>query len=255
MVVSNLLDGLKRSNQLADKRRRKAEALLGQDVVARIIIFALHLWGGEAKSIAEALGWPVDTVNGVIKRVYKEGLPALEDRRQRTSAFLPVAAPKASAELMNLSAEEDNICAEMGGRQLLLPRSDDLLCRTMVLCFLEAGWVALDVAAEALGLSEERARKLKAQIKQHGASSLLDHRTGQSQEYRMVPDTKAELIWQYVINVEEGQSVSAARLKQDLENRGEKCPSVQTVAVHVKKLGLNALREKKRRRGKVRAKA
>lgn len=248
MVVSNVLDELKRSNRLANKRIDRAETLLGLDVIVRLLIFALHLLGGEAGSIAEAVDWPTDTVNGVIKRVYREGLPAFEDRRQRVSMFLPTAAWEAHPEEVALSLEADRICVELGGRLLVLPRGDDLLCRTVMLCLLDCEWVGVEVTAGALGLSQERLRKLKTQFKQGGASSLIDHRMGQSQEYRMPPATKAELIWQYVVNLEEGESLSGARLKQDLEKRGETCPSPQTIAVHVKKLGLDALRKKKRQR-------
>ena len=76
MVISNALDWLKRSNRLSDKRIERAELVLGRDVVDRLLVFSLHLWGGEARSIADAVGWPTDTVNGVIKRVNRVGLPA-----------------------------------------------------------------------------------------------------------------------------------------------------------------------------------
>ena len=99
----------------------------------------------------------------------------------------------------------------------------------------------------ALELSAERVRKLRTQLQQRGASSLVDQRTGQAQEYRMAPATKAELIWQYIVNLEGGRAVAAARLKQDLEQRGASCPSAQTIRLHVKKLGLDHLRKKKQR--------
>jgi hypothetical protein len=247
MVASDVWDRLKRSNRLAEKRIHRAVTTLGDDVVDRLMIFALHLLGGQAESIAAAVDKPVDSVNGMIQRVYKEGLPALEDRRQRASTFRPVVASAALPEPVRLSVAPDLVSVAVGRRQLLLPRSDPLLCRSVLLCLLEGGWVGLTQTAAALELSAERVRKLRTQLQQRGASSLVDQRTGQAQEYRMAPATKAELIWQYVVNLEGGRAVSAARLKQDLEQRGESCPSAQTIRLHVKKLGLDHLRKKKRR--------
>ncbi len=48
MVASDVWDRLKPSNRLAEKRIHRAVTTLGDDVVDRLMIFALHLLGGPA---------------------------------------------------------------------------------------------------------------------------------------------------------------------------------------------------------------
>ncbi len=118
MVASDVWDRLKRSNRLAEKRIDRAVAALDDDVVDRLMIFALHLLGGPAGRIGAAVDKPVDSVNGIIQRVYKEGLPALEDRRQRASTFRPVVPCEALPEPVRLSVAPDLVCVDSCGVRL-----------------------------------------------------------------------------------------------------------------------------------------
>jgi len=241
MVISNLFDDLERSDAWAQKRIEKAAAVLGHNVVARFLAFAQHLLGFRSDDIARSIGLPVDTLNGLFKRIYREGLPALEDRRHRASAFLPMLTHRDEPECVALAVEAEHICLAIGSRTLRLARSDSLLCRTVLLSLLDSGWLPAGETATALGLSVEHLRKLTTRLARDGAASLIDHRQGQTQDYRMLPETKAELIRQYVLNLETGRPVSGPCLKRDIQARGKACPSARTVTVHIKKLGLDRL--------------
>ena len=242
MVLSNSFDELERSDAWAQKRIRKATALLGHDVVVRLLAFAQHLRGSRSDDIARSIGLPVDTLNGLFKRIYQEGLPAFEDRRQRASAFLPMLPHRDEPESVALAVEAEHICLAIGSRTLRLARSDPLLCRTVLLSWFDNGGLGAGETATALGLSVEHLRKLRTRLVRDGAASLIDHRQGQTQDYRMHPETRAEVIRQYVLNLETGRPVSGPCLKRDVQERGRPCPSAQTVTVHVKKLGLDRLR-------------
>ena len=103
------------------------------------------------------------------------------------------------------------------------------------------GFLSEDDVSKALGLSKERVRKLKAQLKQQGADSLINRHKGQQKDYKTPPEVKSELIQQYILNLRDGKSVSPSELKRDMENRDIKCPGVRTIASHLRKLGLAKL--------------
>ena len=241
MDISDPFGELERSGAWAEKRRQKADAVLGHDVVDRLLAFAYHLLGAQSNDIARSIGLPVDTLNGLFKRICREGLPALEDRRHEASTFLARRPYPEQPEAVSLAVEAEHIDVEVGSRTVRLARSDSLLCRMVLLSLLDNGWLEAGQTAAALGVSVEHLRKLKTRWTRGGAASLIDRRQGQTQDYRMHPETKAELIRQYVLNLERGESVSPTCLKADLHKRGKPCPSTQTVAVHVRKLGLNHL--------------
>lgn len=220
----------------------RAVSVLGKTVIERILAFSWYLQGAEAREIAQALDMPVDTLNGFFKRILRDGLPALEDRRLSQSTFLPPAPAVQEQGSAQIDVQAEQIVVSVGSMQLRLNRSDPLLCRTMLFALLENGWVGPEAVANALGLSRERIRKLGAQVCREGSEALIDRRQGQTQDYAMPPEVKAELIRHYVEKIETGQAPTASTLKAAIEAEGKKCPSPQTLRVHVNKLGLTHIR-------------
>lgn len=239
---------MKASGRWAERRMDKAVSAFGAETPERILAFAWYLQGVETRDIAQYLGLPAGTLNGFFKRLFRDGLPALEDRRGRASAFLPTPTAQETEPAAMVNAGAGEIEVGIVSARLHLDRNDPLQCRTVLLALLESGCLDADAAADALGVSMERLRKLRAAFRRGGAGALADRRQGQACDYSMPPETKAELIRHYVENTEAGESVSAPALKAAIEASGKSCPSPQTLRVHIGKLGLDRIRADQRHR-------
>ena len=77
------------SQKLQQQRMTQAQSILGSRVVKHIICFVLYLFGVDRKSISDLLRTPPGTIRSIIRAILHNGLPALEDRRQSSSTFLP----------------------------------------------------------------------------------------------------------------------------------------------------------------------
>ncbi len=229
------------SNVYAQKRIKRACETLGEEALNKLFLFTDHLRGAQSADIAKILQMPLDTVNGIIKRVYRNGLPALEDHRSKTSNFLPPREPIPESNFLELKTDLEDLVIAFNEKQLRIPRSDNLLCRIILLMFVNNGFFSESDVSKALGLSKERVRKLKVQLKQRGADSLINRHKGQQKDYKTPPDVKSKLIQQYILNLRDGKSVSPSVLKREMESRDIKCPGVQTIALHLSKLGLAKL--------------
>ena len=193
---------MKTSDQWGRRRMDKAVSTLGSVIPKRVLAFAWHLQGAETQEIAQYVGIPTDTLNGVFKRLFDEGLPALEDRRYSASEFRPPVPAPTAPQAVEIGMDAELINIQIGSLQLSLDRNDSLLCRTVLLVFLKSGCVEATAVADALGVSEERLRKLRAKLHQNGASALVDQRRGQTLDYAMPAPVKAELIRHYVERTE-----------------------------------------------------
>ncbi len=242
MVMLNPSSSLRVSQRWAERRAQAAAERLGEEVVRRTLAFAWHLQGAETRGIAQTLDVPTDTLNGLFKRVLRDGLPALEDRRHAISEFLPPAPPAEIHPDVRVEIGSEQLSLSARSLELHLDRSDGLLCRGILFALLENGQVQADVVATALDLSVERVRKLRAGFRSEGAEALVDRRRGQVHDYSMPQDTKAELICQYVAKIQDGSAVNVPALKAAIEDAGKSCPSPQTLRLHVKKLGLSHIR-------------
>jgi biotin operon repressor len=241
MVDSKYLHISRYSNVYAEKRIKRACETLGEEVLKKLLLFTDHLRGAQSADIAEIVQMPLDTVNGLIKRVYQNGLPAFEDHRKKTSSFLPPRDHIPEPDLFEIKINLEDLVISLNHGQLRIPRRDDLLCRSILLIFVNNGLLSEEDVSKALGLSKERIRKLKAQLKHHGSDSLINRHKGQQKDYKTPPEVKRELLEQYILNLRDGKSVSPSVLKREMESRDIKCPGVRTIASHLRKLGLEKL--------------
>lgn len=242
MVTLNPRLVLKISQRWAERRMQAAAERLGEDVLQSMLAFAWYLQGAETRQIAQALDVSADTLNGLFKRVLRDGLPALEDRRHASSAFLPPASPTEIRSDVRVEIGPEQLSLSARSLELQLDRGDGLLCRAILFALLVDGQVQPDVVATALDLSVERVRKLRAGFRREGAEALVDRRRGQVHDYSMPRETKAELICQFVAKIQEGCAVNAPALKAAIEDAGKSCPSPQTLRLHMEKLGLSHIR-------------
>lgn len=232
---------LRTSQRWAERRMKAAAERLGEGVLQSMLAFAWYLQGAETRRIAQALDVSADTLNGLFKRVLRDGLPALEDRRHASSAFLPPAPTEIRSDVqVEVGPEQLSLSAR--SLELQLDRGDGLLCRAILFALLVDGRVQPDVVATALDLSVDRVRKLRARFRREGAEAFVDRRRGQVHDYSMPRETKAELICQFVAKIQEGCAVNAPALKAAIEDAGKSCPSPQTLRLHMKELGLSHIR-------------
>jgi len=221
-----------------------ATRILGDEVVSRIFALALYLLGARRKELAGFLKIPVDTVKSLVQRVFSDGLPALEDRRRQASTFIPpVVGPKPDATCKLLSEQEKLVVELNESKRIEIPRRNPLQWRTVLMTMLETKLLSIGEVATAIGLSIERVRKLSKRLNQSDVFALIDQRRGQQQDYRLTPEVKAELIQQFVLNLQTNAGTSSKQLSEDLEKRCQIKVAGRTIRQHAAKLGLEKMRQ------------
>lgn len=231
------------SPSLARARIEKVGRILGLGVLRRLLCFVLYLLGVNRRAVAEALEMPPDSAKSIIKAVERGGLPALEDRRRRTSTFRTPPEPKAPE--VKVRQEDPWMLVDFGmpGPVLRVPTADPLHVKVVLLSLLNSGLIAQKEVAQVLGYSREHTRNLAQKLQVEGVPALLDKRKGQTQDYRVGVEAKAELIQQFVLAAV-GQGRSSGRgLSEDLQARCKLTIPERTVRHHLKKLGLSRIKE------------
>lgn len=237
----NYQDTAQFSLHRSQQRLEKAKRILGEAVVSKILVFALYLLGANVHALAGFLKMPLDTVKSLIDRVLTEGLPALEDRRRKTSTF--VGQPQRTKEKPTLTVEAEHLTLHFNGKwKMQIPRRNKLQCRIVLLTTLAANFLGREEVAKALQLSVERTRKLKTALFKNDVHAVIDQRRGQQKDYRMVSEVQAELIQQYVLNLNSEKSTSSLQLRDDLHQRCELDLAPRTIRLHVIKMGLKQLK-------------
>ena len=231
------------SENLSKNRIDLAYKTFGKAVTKRVICFVLFLLGARRSFIAEYLDIPVDTVKSFLKRIFKDGLTAFEDRRYKSSSFLPLKKEKPFK--TSLAVQEDRIIIGIGNKnqQIQIPRKNVLQSRVVILTMLNNNLLTFDEVSKALGFSQSYIQKISKNLQEEDVYSLLDKRRGQQQEYRFSPEVKSELIQQFVFDIVTEGATSGVRLGLELEERCNFRLSARSIRYHVNKLGLNRLKQ------------
>lgn len=229
------------SPSLSQDRIQRARQSLGETVVHRILSFSLYLLGVNRQAIGRALGIPAETAKSIIKAVGKNGLPALEDRRHRISAFLP-RPPSRSAPVTLHPAEED-LVLDFGERQLKIPRRDVLQLRTVLLSMLNSGLLTQRQVAGAIGLTPAHTASLARRLDSEGMAALIDKRQGQQADYRITPEVKAELVQQFAVDVIARGKTSGEVISAELQDRCQITVPARTVRHHLARMGLGQIKQ------------
>ena len=223
-------------------RFESAKSALGEGVLVRLIAFVFFALGASRKGIAERLDLPKPTLTSFVQRVVRDGLPALEDRRFRSSTFLQQAPRERKLPPRLVVKTEKLVVVFDNEAQIELPRSSPVQCRTVLLTLLESGLLPAKDVASALGLSTERVRQLRFKLIENDVEALIDRRRGRHRDLVMTPRVKAEMIQQYVLNLHTGASTSSRQLTEDLAERCDIRLAERTVRLHVSRLGLRQIR-------------
>lgn len=237
--MSNYQNDFQFSLNRSKQRLKKANCILGQAVINKIISFALYLLGANIQALADYLKTPRDTVKSFIERITNEGLSAIEDRRQAKTPSVK----KSTIKKTKLSGDKESITILFENEgEIRIPRNNKLQCRTILLSLLASGFLKAEEVADALQLSLDRTRKLKTALFKDDVQAVMDKRQGQQQDYRMTPEVKCELVQQLVLNINKKTSTSSINIQNDLNKRCNLDLSTRTIRLYVNKLGLNNLK-------------
>ena len=231
------------SPQRAQDRVHRAQQSFGEDVVQRILCFALFLLGVNRNAIGQFLGIPGETVKSIIKAINRDGLCALEDRRRRQSIFLPQSHTQPAP--ITLHGEEEHLVVDFGipDRQLKLPRHNPLQVRLVLLSLLNDGLLSSQQVAEAIGLTPAYTATLANRLSHEDIISLVDKRAGQKVDYRITPEIKAELIQQFAADLIAHGRISSSKISEELEGRCNIVVPARTVRHHITKMGLPGIKD------------
>jgi len=228
------------SQKLQQQRMTQAQSILGSRVVKHIVCFVLYLFGVDRKSISDLLRTPPGTIRSIIRAILHNGLPALEDRRQSSSTFLP---PQEKSFKVNIRTEGQSVIIDFGvAGQLAIPRQNTLQTRVILLTLLDNNLISTREVSEVLGFSMAHALNLAQKLHTDDITALIDKRQGQQQEYRFTPEVKAELIQQFVLDIVSSGKSSGKLLANHLQERSELALSERSIRDHIRKLGLSRIK-------------
>ena len=233
---------LKFSPKLHAQRILQAESLLGENVVHKILGYALFLLGTPRSSISSAIDMPEGSVRSLVLAMNRRGLPALEDQRAKTSSF-KTPSPRMRTPTLEEHDTYLRVNFGVGISSLDIPTSNPLQTRVLLLTLLNSNLLKCSTVAEALNLSPDRTRKLARKLQQQDVDAISDQRRGQQQDYRFPPEVKAELIQQFVIDIVTHGKVSGEQLSLHLDERCQLTLSPRSILHHVSDLGLSLLKK------------
>ena len=223
---------------LHQQRISQAQKIFGPKVIQLILCFALYLLGMKRNLIAGTLEMQADTVKTFLKRIYKTGLSALEDRRSKQSPFLPPAEATTGKCLLIFQKEELVIDFGKTFPELKIPKNNKLQIRTVLLTLLNNNFLSINQVAKVDSISSTHIRNLANQINSGDVLGLVDKRQGPKQDLFFKSNIKAEIIQQCVANIISGKSASSEKIVKDIQNRCKLTLSARSVRYHIQKLGL-----------------
>lgn len=226
------------SASLAQERMKRAQSL-GKNVVQRILCFALYLLGANRRAIGEVLGIPAETAKSIIKAIGRNGIPALEDRRRRNSAFPPrPSIPHIGP--VSVHTSQEFVIVEFGleDRRLSIPLQNSLQVKTILFSMLNSGLIDQRQVADVIGLTPAHTTTLARRLDNEGLSALIDKRQGQKSDYRITAEVKAELVQQFALDIITRGKTSGQAISRELQERCRMTIPARTVRYHLGRMGL-----------------
>lgn len=217
----------------------QAQKVVGPAVLQRLLCYALYLLGLNRQAIGQVLGIPPETAKSIIKTINRDGLGALEDRRQHPGVLRPKDQP------VTLREEGTNITVDLGigDRVLQLNREDPLQVKTILLTMVNNGLLKKRQVAEVLQITPPYTATLARRLDERGAGSLLDQRQGQKHDFRVPLEVKAELVQQFALDVMTSGQTSGRAISAELEQRCDIFVPARTVRHHLARMGLGKIKK------------
>jgi transposase len=177
----------------ANGRRRLhgASAILGKDVLVRLLIYSLYLLGFKRETLARMFGYQLAGVKSIIDRVNNSGLEGLIDQRRSIKEQEP-SKPEISL------TEQEIVIFSPGPVALKLKRDDHLARKVMAAVLVDAGIITSVQGAQILGYTPQAFSRLLKRYREKGSTDLLDKRRGQQHDYKVDLAVKSEILYQFL---------------------------------------------------------
>lgn len=226
---------------LSKGRIERAEFVLGQKIVNKLICFALYLLGVDRASLSSFLKIPAGTIRSLVRGIHNQGLQVFEDKRNKNSTFISLTPPIITPEF---TVEDSTIYLVCGQSRtaIQIPVENKIQRRVFLLTLFNQGLISKPIVAQTLNLSEDRIGKLTRLLFKDDTGTLIDKRKGQQQEYCYTPQVKAQLIEQFVIDIVGEGRTSGKKLSENLKVRCALSLSPRSISYHFQKLGLNSIK-------------
>jgi len=227
-----------RSKAHAQKRLNSASALLGKDVLVRLLIYALYLLGFKRETLAAMFGYQLAGVKSIIDRVNDYGLEGLID--QRRSLKEP---EKAEPEVV---FTEQSAAVNLAGPLTIEIAKDDPMARKIVaVCLVESKAITAAQGARFLGYTPQAFGRLLNRYREKGSSDLFDKRRGQQRDYKVDMEVKSEILYQFLKLSTQNISFSSKDIHRAVSNAfPSRQISERTVRYHLTLLGFSQVRQR-----------
>ncbi|MCP4550785.1 MAG: helix-turn-helix domain-containing protein [Bacteroidetes bacterium] len=234
------------------KRIQKANKLLGEKAVNRIIALAMFFLGGKREHIGKFINMPIGTFYSFLNRFHSIGTMALTDQREKPAKQLiePSVETPASIEagsthpgLEIVFGEKKHFLSIPQENKLVINPSNRLQYKMLILSFLNSGFLTVKEAGARLGISERHVRDIGKSLLENDVESLIDKRKGQQKDYIVTENVKAEIIQQYAANLVGGKSTAGNAIATQVNNACSTSLSERAIRQHISKLGLNKIKK------------
>ncbi len=242
MEEANFQSEIPFSESVSNKRIQSACRLIGVKTVHRILGITLFWLGGNREKICEFLNIPMGTFFSFLNRFQRDGLKALEDQRER--ADKPKSSHAISQNLELIFGERKVVIKTPSDiNRLIVDPSNVVQFKTLILSFMNSGFLSIKEVSEQLGISERHVRDLNKNLRADDVEALFDKRRGQRIEYAFNESVKAEIIQQFVVNLVNRRSIVSSKITQQVNEACQTSLSERAMRQHLSKLGLHKIKE------------
>ena len=230
------------SSDKSQQRIDRALTVFDATTLNRILTLGLHLLGTPRKEIAFLVDRPEESVKTSLRMLLRDGPAAFRDRRHANTQ--PAVSVPIKSLTVSTHREGQWQVVDFGvpGKELRILLEHKIQLRTVLLSFLNSGLLSVEQVATALKTSQAHCRELANKLARVDVDeSLIDKRRGHTQDYRMGPAEKAELIQQFAARAVLKLPTSSETLVEVLNEQTATPVSARTIRWHMKKLGLQAI--------------
>ena len=253
MEISNFQSEIIFSPKHSEKRIQSAYEQWGKKNVNRIISLALFFLGGNREQISKCIDSPVGTFYSFLNRFHRIGLKALFDQRGKPAQHLiDITGETETAQSIDtVSSDLEIIFGEKkqllnipyDKNRIVINSSNPLQFKTIILSFLNSGFLTVKEASEQLEISERHVRDITKALQLNDIKSLIDGRRGQQKDYIVTEDIKAEIIQQYTVNLVNEKSTAGNTIAVQVNDKCNTSLSDRAIRQHISKLGLNKIKK------------
>jgi hypothetical protein len=214
---------------------------MGKKTLARLLGYALFLFGAKQRDAAGWVDMPLNTYLSFLTRMGKVGIEGLADRRRQsvTPDIAVTSGPtgplhaeiyqKGGTTAVRLSPFEDEI---------VLDNTNVIQRKVVLLTLVSSGLLPANRVADVLGYTATHVREMVRKLKEGDAVALVDKRVGQRSDYRFTQEVRGQLIVQWAANALSGQSTSSPVLANDLQLRIGQNFAQRSIRYWLGKLGI-----------------